>query len=240
VTFEQQWLEYDYNPFILFNSDGKILSLNAEAQFLLGAASTNELFELTTAYANVSFGFKTTFLELDFGRYKFFAVTIGYENEEEIGIKLYQSPSFKLNNPKPTGELTNIYTLVDLCISTNSISSKITYTKEFDPTIPEILIDTNSFIKLLNKTYSCFDENEQINTKIFYRIGEHIKFDDKVNGKAREGTPGYRKYSIFSVEVKADKINQQKANELEIFATNTSFYVDIQKKITINIPMITS
>jgi hypothetical protein len=227
VTFEQQWLEYDYNPFILFSSNGKIKSLNAEAQFLLGAASVSELFELTTAYANISFGFKTTFLELEFGRYKFFAITIGYENEDEIGIKLYQSPSFKINNPKPTGELTNIYTLVDLCISTNSISSNISFTKEFDPAIPEIIINTNSFIKLLNKIYSCFDENEQINTKIFYRVGEHIKFENK-------------KYSIFSVEVKADTINKKRADELEIFAASTNFYIDIQKNITINIPMITA
>jgi hypothetical protein len=227
MTFEQQWLEHDYNPFILFSSKGKVLSLNTEAQFLLGAASTSELFELATTYANVSFGFKTTFLELEFGRYKFFALTVGYENEDEIGIKLYQAPSFKLNNPKPVGEMTNIYTLVDLCISTNLISSNTTYTKEFDPTIPEIIINTNKFIKLLNKIYSCFEENDIVNTKIFYRVGEHIKFEGK-------------KYSIFSIEVKADNINQKKADELEVLASNTNFYIDIQKKITINIPMITS
>jgi hypothetical protein len=227
MTFEQQWLEYDYNPFILFSSNAKILSLNAEAQFLLGAASASELFELTTTYANVSFGFKTTFLELEFGRYKFFALTVGYENEDEIGVKLYQSPSFKLNNPKPIGELTNIYTLVDLCISTNSISTEIKYTKEFDPTIPEIIINVNQFIKLLNKIYACFEDNETINTKIFYRVGEHIKFEGK-------------KYSIFSIEVKAENINQRKVDELEAIASNTNFYIDIQKKITINIPMITS
>ncbi|WP_294963461.1 hypothetical protein [Sulfurimonas sp.] len=227
MTFEQQWLEYDYNPFILFSSNGKILSLNAEAQFLLGAASTSELFKLTTTYAYVSFGFKTTFLELEFGRYKFFALTVGYENEDEIGVKLYQSPSFKLNNPKPIGELTDIYTLVDLCISTNSISSNIKYTKEFDPTIPEIIINVNQFIKLLNKIYACFEGNETINTKIFYRVGEHIKFESK-------------KYSIFSIEVQAQNLNQRKVDELEAIASNTNFYIDIQKKITINIPMITS
>ncbi|EDZ62537.1 hypothetical protein SMGD1_2733 [Sulfurimonas gotlandica GD1] len=227
MTFEQQWLEYDYNPFVLFSSNGKIISLNAEAQFLIGAASSHDLFELATAYANVSFGFKTTFLELEFGRYKFFALTVGYENEEEIGIKLYQSPSFKLNNPKPVGELTNIYTLVDLCISTNSINSNIKYTKEFDPTIPEIIINTNKFIKLLNKIYSCFEDNDKINTKIFYRVGEHIKFEGK-------------KYSIFSIEIQAENMNQQKADELEVIASNTNFYIDMQKKITINIPMITS
>jgi len=227
MTFEQQWLEYDYNPFILFNSNAKIISLNSEAQFLLGVASASELYELATTYANVTFGFKTKFLELEFGRYKFFGLTVGYENEDEIGIKLYQTPAFKLNKPKPSGVLTNIFTLVDLCISTNSISSNISFLKEFDPTIPEILIDANSFIKVLNKIYSCFGDNQTIKTKIFYRVGEHIKFDGK-------------KYSIFSIEVSASELNKKKANELEILTANTSFYINVQKSITINIPMITS
>jgi len=227
MTFEQQWIEYDYNPFVLFESSGKIKSVNAEAQFLLGAITPHELFNLATTYANVTFGFKTTFIELGFGRYNFFALTVGYENDDEIGIKLYQSPSFKLNNPKPTGELTNIYTLVDLCVSTISINSDITFKKEYDPTIPDIIIDSNSFIKIFNKIYSCFIDNKTIQTKIYYRIGEHIKFEEK-------------KYSIFSIEVTANELNLEKANELEILAANTNFYLDIGNKITINIPMITS
>ena len=60
MTFEQQWIEYDYNPFVLFSSNVKVLSLNSEAQFLLGFVTTEELFNLATTYANVSFGFKTT------------------------------------------------------------------------------------------------------------------------------------------------------------------------------------
>ena len=227
MTFEQQWIEYDYNPFVLFSSNGKVISLNAEAQFLLGAITVDELFSFATTYANLSFGFKTTFIELEFGRYKFFALTVGYENDDEIGIKLYQAPSFKLNKPKPVGEMVNIYTLVDLCISTNSINSQIKFLKEFDPTIPEIVIDSNSFIKILNSIYSCFNENKEIYTKIFYRVGEYIKFEDK-------------KYSIFSIEINAQKIDKEKANKLEIFIANTSFYIDIKKKITINVPMITS
>jgi hypothetical protein len=227
MTFEQQWIEYDYNPFILFNSSGKVLSLNAEAQFLLGSVSIEELFNLATAYANVSFGFKTTFLELHFGRYKFFAITVGYESDEEIGIKLYQFPSFKLNKPKPVGELANIYTLVDLCIATYLINSKVIFDKDFDPTIPEVVIDSNSFIKILNKVYGCYESNEKILTKIFYRVGEHIKFDDK-------------KYSIFSVEVSAKNLIQERVAELKVFSSDKNFYIDFQKKITINIPMITA
>lgn len=227
MTFEQQWIEYDYNPFVLFSSSGKIISLNAEAQFLLGSITTEELFNLATTYANVSFGFKTTFLELDFGRYKFFALTVGYEDDNKIGIKLYQAPSFKLNKSKPIGELINIYALIDLCIATNSINSNIIFEKDFDPTIPEIVIDSNSFIKTVNKIYSCYEKNEKILTKIFYRVGEHIKFEGK-------------KYSIFSVEISSQNINEEMANELKVLAANTNLYIDVKKKITINIPMITS
>ena len=225
MNFEQQWLEHDYNPFILFNSDGKILSLNSEAQFLLGAAKGSEIFELASAYANISYGFKTTFLELSFGRYSFFGLTVGYESDEEIGIKLYQKPSFNVNKPKPTGELTNIYTLVDLCISTNSINSDIEFIKDFDPTIPEIMINSNEFIKLLNKIYTCFSDNNTIKTKIYFRVGEHIKFEEK-------------KYSLFSVEVEAK--NQKKMDDFKVFSENSNFMIEIQNGISINIPMILS
>jgi nitrogen-specific signal transduction histidine kinase len=227
MTFEQQWIEHDYNPFILFSSNGKILSLNSEAQFLLGSVSHAELYELATTYANISFGFKTTFIELKFGRYKFFGLTVGYENEDEIGIKFYQAPSFEINQSKPKGELTNIYTLVDLCISTNSINSDINFIREFDPTIPEVIIDSNSFIKVLNKAYNCFKADKEINTKIFYRVGEHIKLEDK-------------KYSLFSIEISGNTPDEKLFNELEILANNENIYIDINKKITINIPMVTS
>lgn len=225
MTFEQQWIEYDYNPYILFNSTGKIISLNSEAQFLLGAAKASEIFELASSYANITYGFKTTFLELNLGRYKFFGLTVGYESDDEIGIKLYQMPSFNINKPKPTGELTNIYTLVDLCISTKSISSDIVFVKNFDPTIPEILINSNEFIKLLNKIYTCYSDNKKIFTKIYFRVGEHIKFEDK-------------KYSLFSIEIKAK--NQNRMQEFKAFAENSNFIIEIKDKITINIPMILS
>lgn len=228
MTFEQQWIEYDYNPFVLFNSSGKIISLNSEAQFLLGATTASELFTLAQTYANINFGFKTSFLDLEYGRYKFFGVTVGYENEDEIGIKLYQIPSMKLTTKKPEGELTNIFTITDLCISTNSIGSSIEFTKSYDPTIPDIIIDSNLLIKILNKSYQCFHENKTIETRVFYRVGEHVKFEGK-------------KYSIFSISITANQLNATKSREVKTFAQNSGFYIEMgNKDITINIPMITA
>lgn len=227
MTFEQQWIEYDYNPFVLFNSSGKIVSLNSEAQFLLGATTPSTLFELAQAYASVSFGFTTKFIELEYGRYKFFGLTVGYEDEDQIGIKLYQMPSFKLSTKKPEGELTNIFTITDLCISTNSISSKSQFTKSYDPAIPEVIVNSNRLIKMLNKMYSCVLGNETIDTKVFYRVGEHIKFDDK-------------KYSIFSISISAIDVDKEKSSELQALADKYNFYIEVGLSLTINIPMITS
>jgi hypothetical protein len=228
MTLEQQWIEYDYNPFILFNAQGKIISLNAEAQFLLGAAKSQEIFELAQIYASINFGFKTTFVELEYGRYKFFGLTVGYEDEERIGIKLYQSPSYKITATKPNGELTNIFTVIDLCIATNSINSSIEFKKDYDPTIPDIIVDSNALIKLLNKSYEYFQESHTILTKVFFRIGEHIKFEEK-------------KYSIFSISIEGDRKNTKSINEIEVFARENNFSLDISEdKITLNLPMITS
>lgn len=227
LTFEQQWIEYDYNPFILFSSSGKIISLNTEAQYLLGSVDKNILFEIATTHASTSFGFKTTFLELEFGRYRFFGITIGYENEDEIGIRFYQQPTVNFSAPKPTGELINVYTLIDLCISTNSIGSDITYLKELDPTIPEIRLHPDNFIKLLNKIYASYKENETITTKLFYRVGEHIKFEEK-------------KYSLFTIEISGNQFCKKFSSEIEMIAHKNNLYSSFSENcVTVNIPMIT-
>jgi hypothetical protein len=226
MTFEQQWIEYDYNPFILFSASGKIISLNAEAQYLLGSIDRSTLFEIASTYASASFGFKTTFLDLEFGRYKFFGITVGYENEDEIGIRLYQIPSLKFSKPKPTGELINIYTLVDLCISTNSIGSSTEFTKDFDPTIPEIRLNAEPFIKLMNKIYASMQGSEKIETRIYFRVGEHIKYEEV-------------KYTLFSVEVLSETFNQKRTSEIVALAEESNLFTEIKEdRVTVNIPMI--
>ena len=226
MTFDQQWIEYDFNPFILFSASGKVLSLNTEAQYLLGAVEPSVIYKISMANANATFGFKTTFMELEFGRFKFFGMTVGYENEEQIGIRLYQLPSFQFTKQKPQGNLVNIYTLIDLCISSNSIGSNIKYVKELDPSIPDIRLHPELFIKLLNKTYQAFSENETILTRLFFRVGEHIKYEGE-------------KYSLFAIEFSAPYLNRKNTSELTRLAEENNLYCDVREsKVTVNIPMI--
>jgi nitrogen-specific signal transduction histidine kinase len=227
MTFDQQWIEYDYNPFILFRNDGKIVSLNSEAQYLMGNTDAASIFELATTYASPSFGFNTTFLDLEYGRFKFFGITVGYVDEEEIGIRLYQMPSFRFSKPKETAALVNIFALVDLCISSNAIGKQIKFTKEFDPTIPEIRMQADSFIKFLNKVYQAFQKGSLIHTRIYYRIGEYIRFEDK-------------KYNLISVEVSGEEFDDKRTVELTKDAEGNNYHVTVKKQIvTINLALIT-
>lgn len=226
MTFEQQWIEYDYNPFILFNADGKILSLNAEAQYLIGATDSATLYEIAMSYASSSFGFNTTFVDLEFGRFKFFGVTVGYETEEQIGIRLYQTPSFKFTRPQKDVDLVNIYTLIDLAISSNSIGNSTLFSKDLDPTIPEVRLNANRFIKLLNKIYASFSQSKEIKTKLYFRVGETIRFQGE-------------KYTIFAIEVAGEAFDAKQMPGIEILVAESSLYIDIKEDaITVNIPMI--
>lgn len=225
MTFEQQWIEYDFNPFILFSASGKILSLNAEAQFLLGAVEHRHLYELATTYASPSFGFRTTFLELEFGRFKFFGITVGYENEKEIGIRFYQMPTFKFAHPEPDGEPVNIYTLIDLCISSNSINTQTRFEKELDPSIPEIRLHADQFIRLLNKIYTAMLANDIIHTKLFFRVGEYIRYESK-------------KYTFFTLKISAKVFDEEHHTDIEQLCRKNHFVYDIGRtSISINIPI---
>ncbi len=228
MNLEQQWMEYDFNPFILFTHEGKVISVNSEAQFLLGSTSAKEIFKLATAHASISYGFKTTFLDIEFGRHKFFGITVGYIDDNEIGIKLYRFPTLNKNNiQKPDGELTNIYTVIDLCISSNSIGKSINFIKNYDPTLPDIIIDSNKLVRILNQMYKCFLDNDEIKTRVYYRIGETIKYDDK-------------KHSLFSIEISAEKNDPQAMEELKEIVADTCFYLDLKETtLTINLPIIT-
>lgn len=226
MNFCEKWVEFDYNPFLLFDSNGKILSLNNEAQYLLGYTDAPSLFKLAITYANASTGFKTSFLDLEFGRFRFFALMVGYDTEEEIGLRLFQSPAFHYSEPSHEGDLVNIYTLVDLCISSNSIGKSSNFVKDFDPTIPDIRIATERFIKLLNKVYEMHLDSETITTKIYFRVGEYIKTEDK-------------KFTLFSIEIQSDATNKKQVSELKDLAGKMNIFIDFKTNSTIlNIPII--
>lgn len=182
MSFCERWVEEDYNPFILFDANGKISNVNEAAQFLLGYVTAETIYEYATSYASTNFGFKTTHIALNFERFSFFAITVGYENEDQIGIKLYRMPPENkplLQADQNNFPVVNIYTLIDLSISTNSIGEHAAFIKEFDPTLPECRINADIFLKTLNAMIEASRGSDSVLIQLKLKTGEYIKIKDK-------------------------------------------------------------
>ncbi|MDD3325345.1 MAG: hypothetical protein PHN38_09535 [Sulfurospirillaceae bacterium] len=220
MNFAEAWIEHDYNPFIVFDTSGKILSLNQEAQYLLGETSHKKIFDLAQTYANISYGFKTTILDIDFDTYKFYGITVGYQDENCIGIKLYKAPSKKFAKIEENGKKINIYTALDLCISASSTNGSIKFKKDFDPTLPELIINVEYFMKLLSKIYQSYSKSQTITTKLGLVTGEHIRYNKK-------------KYPIFYISITGDLRDFMQEKYIEELAQKSNCIIQFNKTQTI-------
>lgn len=228
MNFYENWVELDLNPIISFSSSGKIKFSNQEAQFLLNRISQKELFDLALRYAPNSFGFQTSYINLPIKSYTFYAITVGYENEDEIHMKLYKSTMVKRKKKLSShnATLTNIFTLVDLAISTKKTKSDTKYIKNYDPSIPDFKLVASEFLKVLNTIYDSIEAKTMITTSVKLKTGEYIRIDEK-------------KYSIITVEVTTDGSFIPNDN-LDKDQDNNSFILTVEEdKVLIDLPLLT-
>ena len=225
MSFFEEWVELDLNPILSFSSSSKIIYSNSEAQFLLNRIKQKELFDLALTYAPKTFGALTSYIDLTIKNYTFYAITISYENEDEIHMKLYKSAMVKKESKLNIKNIntTNIFTLVDLAISTSKIKNNINFTKNYDPSIPEFKLDASSFIKTLNQVFEVFKDKDSVSCSILLKIGEYIKIDNI-------------KYSLISVEIVANE--ESDFSSLNIKETNSFILTYDDTKVTIDLPLI--
>ena len=227
MDFYEKWLEYDYNPWILFDTNGKVVTLNQEAQFLLAEVTPHEIFELAVSYANRSYGFKTTMLDLEYGKYEFFGIMVGYEDNDAIAIRLYRKPPERIAEPHihPLGHH-NIYTLIDLAVSTASISRQNGFTTLLDPAFPDIRIDPEVFIQLLSQMFDCFEDSSEIKISLSLKTGETIRFEEK-------------RYPIFRLSIQGDPKESCPIQRIKDLAHRMNGYISRKKdQLTLEAPLI--
>jgi hypothetical protein len=177
----QPFVEWDNSPFILFNAEGKILYLNNVAEILFGYVSKQELYDITLAYAPQTFGYKTTTLSLNYDSFNFYAITVGYENEDQISIRFYNAPRAKPASPLETDKLmmTDINILLEANIALFKTKNSNPLQLLTDHDLPSFKIDQNNFSKLLRKTLNAFRSSDSINIILKLLIGEHVIIADK-------------------------------------------------------------
>jgi len=204
----QPFVEWDNSPFILFSAEGKIVYLNSVAEILFGYVSKQELYDIALAYAPQTFGYKTTTLSLNYDAFNFYAITVGYENEEQISIRFYNAPRAKPSSPLETDKLimTDINILLEANIALFKTKNSNPLQLLADQDLPAFKIDQNRFSKLLRKTLDAFRASDSISITLKLLIGEHVVIADK-------------KESIVQLEVKANGRYHDADNEIKSLAS---------------------
>jgi hypothetical protein len=180
INFES-FVEWDNNPFILFDNQGKILYLNNAAEILFGYVSKKELYDITVAYAPQNFGYKTTSLSLAYDSFLFHAITVGYENEKQISLRLYNRPRMQSKQKLETDKFitTDINILLEANIALFKTKNTNTLTLLTDQDLPPFKMDQNNVSKLLRKTLDAFRASDSIDISLKLLIGQHIIIDGK-------------------------------------------------------------
>ncbi|MDR1912257.1 MAG: PAS domain-containing protein [Helicobacteraceae bacterium] len=227
----RNWLEYDYNPFFIFNQNGNVVYLNRSAELLSGYESIKTFNDLALSYASIDFGYKTTFLPLNFAKFHFFAITVGYEDENSIGIKLYQTPAAresavaKIKNY----DSTNIYVLIDVAISLAKNRLNISsFRNEFDPTIPEFRLSQNDFAKVLRKIYDGFDPKcSTVTTGLKLKVGEFLYV-------------GGEKYPLIEMLIKGAPRNAEYDDAIDALSSGINIAASFEAdRVSLEIPLVT-
>ena len=177
----ETFVEWDNSPFILFNNSGKIIYLNNAAEILFGYVSKKELFDIAVSYAPQNFGYKTTSLALNYDSFLFHAITVGYESEEQISLRIYNTPRIKPTRKLETNKF--ITTDINILLEANIALFKTKNTNPLklltDQDLPAFKIDQNNFSKLLRKTLNAFRSSDSIDISLKLLIGQHVIIEGK-------------------------------------------------------------
>ena len=178
--FYEEMIENDLNPFMMFDSSGKLSKYNKEAEFLLSYVNSREIYDLAVSNAALSFGFKRSFVSLHYERNTFYAILVGYHDDEKLGIKLYKEVSDSAKHEIDTKKTkVNIFTLLNLSKNSTLSGSSVRIDELYDPSIPDIKLGVDKFLTLLNhilREYECADE---LSIKVFLKMGETMVLEGK-------------------------------------------------------------
>ncbi len=223
----EKFLEDDLNPFIIFNSNGKLLQYNLEAEYLLSFVSPKELYLLAVNHAPQSFGTRVSHINLRFDRYTFCALLVGYLDDEIIGVRLYKEMKNKtLNIKKDNLTVVNIFTLIQL--SKNSVfSNKVQTSETFDPTIPEMKLNVEKFLKLLNRVFEEYINSKKLDIRVSLKIGRNMLIEGK-------------SYSLCNITMQDREANRELNDTIHTLANEANIIVIIKNgKVIIEFPIIT-
>ncbi len=222
------FLENDSNPFILFTNQGKIKYLNTSAELLMGSCQPKDIFKIALTHAPKTFGSQKTALNLSFNSFEFYGINVLYDDEEYIGIHLYNKPLAKIDD----NSLLEGYTLTDInvLLQANIELFNINYKGEIklltDYDIPQFQIHQNNFSLLLRNVFTQFEESTKLEILIKIKLGERVVVKNE-------------RYSIIIIQLKSNRRKESIDREIELLAHKNHINIHFKKQeIILEIPAI--
>ncbi len=224
----KSFVEWDNSPFILFSNQGKIIYLNNASEILFGYVSKQELYDIALSYAPKFFGYKTTTLSLAYDSFLFYAITVGYENETEISLRLYNTPRLKPKHKLETKKL--ILTDINILLEANIALFRTKNTNPLklltDQDLPHLKIDQNNFSKLLRKAFNAFKSSDSMDVSLKFLIGKHVIIEEK-------------KIAIVQLVIQANGRYNDADDEIQVLATQSQIKLILKENaIYLEIPLL--
>ncbi|CAA6806953.1 MAG: Unknown protein [uncultured Sulfurovum sp.] len=224
----QFFIENDSNPFILFSNTGKIKYLNNSAEVLMGSCQPKEIFDLALAYAPQTFGFKKSALTLNFNSFEFYGINVLYENDDFIGIHLYNRAIDKVDKQMILDGFTatDINMLLQANIELFDMNYNGTVSLLTDYDIPEFQMHQNNFSLLLRNLFKQFEESKKLRVYVKIKLGERVIIKEK-------------KYAIIVLKLEGSTRNNDTDKELKSLANKNCVGINLQENsVTLEVPAI--
>jgi hypothetical protein len=223
------FIEDDTNPFILFMSDKKIAYLNTAAEYLLGRVKKEKLYELALMHAPKVYGTKITHVDLKYDDLGYYAIMVGYKDDEYIGIRLYQKVKKRVMSAKELGKYTqtDINMLMETWISMIKLNHTFDIQLVTDMDIPEFKISQNDFFTIMRKSFESFQEGDILKMTLKMRVGESIYVQTK-------------RLQLVKLEIESQQPRDE-SNDLDIEKICEEHYIDFlsdENRIRFLIPML--
>jgi len=226
-NFYEQLIENDLNPYLLFDSNGKVKSYNKEAEFLLNFVGIKELFDLAVSNASIHFGFQHKYISLKYNKQSYYALLVGYINDDEIALRLYKVVSNNAHTIKDEKlKLVNVFSLIDLSKNSTLLQSNLKINELYDISIPEIKININDFLLCLNECFSLFQKEEKISLQVYIKTGEYEIINQK---KCKIIALEFKASQNISFDKSTEKTLEQKAlkSNANIFFSHNSMKLEL-------------
>ncbi len=205
------FIEYDINPVIFFDSKGNVKYCNQEAEMFLSYVNVKDIFNFTLNNAPKDKGITTIFKEIKFLDFNFKGYSIGYKDDNLIGIRLFINTE-KNHITIDNLEKTDILKLINFAIEYISLKQKNTKFKIYpDLSFSEVYINKKELLHIL---LEIFEKQSKVEIHTHLKVGEYLKVDKK-------------KYPIIEIIIKCHPNKKINSKYFEILNENDKYIIKI-------------